>query len=76
MLRVRLGGRGLSAMVGIGGASITFSSRLTTGGKRGSRRSQAERNATISSWLRPMKFHHMTMSSPNGTPPRMIIRPP
>ena len=36
-------GRGLSATVGIGGASITRSARSTTGGKRGSRRSQAVR---------------------------------
>src|SRR6476469_255853 len=28
--------------------------------------SQASRAAATSSWERPMKFHHMTISSPNG----------
>ena len=27
------------------------------------------RNSTISSWLRPMKFHHITIRSPSGSPP-------
>ena len=43
-----LRGRGLSVTVGIGGASITFSERLTMGGNRGSRLSQADRKSTIS----------------------------
>ena len=43
---------------------------------RMSRRSQAFRNATISSWLRPTKFHHMTICSSNGSPPNKIARQP
>jgi hypothetical protein len=38
------------------------------GGAR--RSSQASRAATISSCVRPTKFHHMTMSDSNGSPPR------
>ena len=30
---------------------------------------QSARAATISSWSRPTKFHHITISSPNGRPP-------
>ena len=32
----------------------------------------SSRKATISSWVRPTKFHHMTIDSPNGTPPSSI----
>ena len=36
--------------------------------------SHASRAATTSSCERPMKFHHMTTSSPNGSPPRTSTR--
>ena len=38
--------------------------------------SQASRAATTSSPERPMKFHHMTTSSPNGSPPSTSTRAP
>src|SRR4029450_8763398 len=46
-----LRGRALSRTVGIGGASITFSERLTIGGNLASRRSQADRKSQIYSEL-------------------------
>ena len=37
--------------------------------------SHSSRASTISSWSRPTKFHHMTISSGNGSPPsRKIVR--
>jgi hypothetical protein len=35
---------------------------------------QSVRYLTISSWLRLMKFHHITICSPSGTPPRSSTR--
>ena len=40
----------------------------------------SSRNATTSSWVRPTKFHHITIDSPNGSPPsnssrdRLVVR--
>lgn len=35
---------------------------------------QSSRARATSAWLRPMKFHHMTISSSNGGPPSRIAR--
>ncbi|MCW2703442.1 MAG: hypothetical protein JWQ37_1437 [Blastococcus sp.] len=34
------------------------------------------RTSTISSWERPTKFHHITRSSSNGSPPSRNTRAP
>ena len=72
--------RSLQPDAGQLGAGIGASSR-----RRGGRTTVAEpsrragpatrsRNATTSSWVRPTKFHHITIDSPNGGPPSSSTR--
>src|SRR5690606_8665161 len=70
--------RGVRCSGGIGGAGIRCPGGCPAmSGKRAvSWDSQASRAATISSWLRPTKFHHITSSSANGSPPISARRAP
>lgn len=68
-----LRGRGLSRRFGSPGAGIRSGPcPATTPNRCGSAPSQSARAAAISSWLRPTKFHHITRSSANGSPPSRI----
>src|SRR5581483_4897044 len=56
-----------------GGAGIR-PSPVSTGPKRPSPASQADRASTISSFVRATKFHHMRTGSGNGVPPMSRAR--
>ena len=71
--------RSAAAGAGIGGRCRRW--RRRTGRRRPAIASaiwacHSSRNATISSWSPPTKFHHMTICSARGSPPRRRTRAP
>ncbi len=59
---------------GSGGAGSRLPAYPSTRPKRSDSACHSSRKATISSWDRPTKFHHMTIDSRNGSPPRSTTR--
>src|ERR1700743_129951 len=69
-------GLGRNRMAGSGGAEslLTEPAYPATAPKRSSVSFHSRRWRTMSSWLRPTKFHHITNCSPNGVPPNSNTR--